>query len=71
MLLELSQARFIAEPVRAWLSESLPKSLWAIAEPYWARGVFDPIDLVATSIGGAMAFYLLTYLTRENGCVRG
>lgn len=65
MLLEISQARIIAEPVMAWLSGLLPRGIWAIAEPYWANGVFDPLDLFATVTGGALALALLIWLPSE------
>lgn len=65
LLLELSQARIIAEPVIAWLSGSLPRNIWTIAEPYWVNGVFDPLDLFATVAGGALALALLIFLPSE------
>lgn len=65
MLLELSQARIIAEPIGAWASESLPESIWTIAESYWTRGVFDPLDLLATIVGGAIAIVLLAFFTNN------
>jgi len=69
MLLELSQARIIAEPIGAWLSESLPESIWTIAEAYWTRGVFDPLDLLATFIGGSIALILMAYLPWRSKCL--
>jgi len=62
MLLELSQARIIAEPIGAKLSESLPNFIWAITESYWTRGVFDSLDLLATIVGGTLALVFLAYL---------
>lgn len=36
-------------------------SVWGVARHYWSRGVFDPIDLVATIVGGLLALGLLSY----------
>jgi hypothetical protein len=69
-LLELSQARIIAEPISAKLSESLPNFIWAIAESYWTRGVFDPLDLLATIVGGTLALVFLAYLPLKSNDVR-
>ena len=70
MLLEISQARIFAESIAVWLSGVLADSLWAIAEPYWTRGVFDPLDLLATVTGGVIALALLAYLPMEKKDVR-
>ena len=67
ILLELSQARIISEQIIAWLSKLLPQSIWAITGPYWTRGVFDPLDLLATFIGGCFVLILLAYLPLEKG----
>ena len=66
ILLEVSQARLIAEPAIAWLSGLLPRGIWVIAEPYWTNGVFDPLDLLATGAGGALALTSLVWLPSEN-----
>jgi hypothetical protein len=70
ILLEISQARIIAEPIGAWLSDSLPKSIWAIAESYWTRGVFDPQDLLATFIGGSISLTLIACIPWRSKDVR-
>lgn len=70
ILLELSQARIIAESIVVWLSDSLPNAVWVIVEPYWSRGVFDPLDLLASVAGGAVALVLLTYLPLRSHDVR-
>jgi len=70
MLLELSQARIIAESIVAWLSVSLPNSVWVIAESYWTRGVFDPLDLLATFIGGSIALTLNSHWPLRSNNVR-
>ena len=63
--LELTQAPFAA----AWLADSLgpmlPASAWGAIGPYWQRGVFDPLDLLATLAGGAVAILLLSRLPTE------
>ena len=63
--LEISQASIVAKPLVSWLSATLPDSTWELVGPYWANGVFDPLDLLATVIGGAIALAVLTYLPRE------
>lgn len=65
LCLEISQASIIAEPLTSWLSAILPNSVWELVGPYWASGVFDPLDLLATLVGGAIALAVLTYLPRE------
>jgi len=34
---------------------------WEMISPYWNRGVFDPLDLIATVVGGLSALTILTY----------
>jgi hypothetical protein len=34
-------------------------------DPYWTRGVFDPLDLAATLAGGLVALVLLARLPAE------
>ncbi|MCP4263495.1 MAG: hypothetical protein GY774_39200 [Planctomycetes bacterium] len=46
----------------------LPESTWGLIGPYWTRGVFDPIDLVATLIGGLTAMFLITRSPMEDNC---
>lgn len=65
LCLEITQAPFIASPIVTWLSETLPTAGWELIGPYWTRGVFDPFDLIATVVGGAIALAVLTYLPRE------
>ena len=65
LCLEITQAAFIASPIVAWLSETLPAPGWELIGPYWTRGVFDPYDLIATGVGGAIAMTILTRLPRE------
>lgn len=67
LFLEISQAAFIATPTSDWLSATLPESIWGLFGPYWQRGVFDPLDLLATLAGGAIALAVLTWLPREKG----
>jgi hypothetical protein len=60
LLLEVSQAQIFATPVTAGLTQILPDSIWRHVGSYWTRGVFDQFDLLATSLGGAIALALLT-----------
>ena len=62
LLLEITQHPVIAEPLVSWLSETLSVSVWGIVGPYWLRGAFDPLDLIATVVGGLIALAVITYL---------
>jgi hypothetical protein len=70
LFLELSQHPIIAESVSDWISTNFPDSIWSLIGPYWSRGVFDPLDLLATLVGGGIALYLLTRLPLEKVNVR-
>ena len=65
MLLELTQLPAIALSISDSLSHSLPASAWSIAEPYWSRGVFDWMDMLATVAGGVVALVLLAIWPME------
>ena len=58
---EISQAGPIAQPLSAGVGSILPDASWALFAPYWERGVFDPFDLLATLLGGALAIAILAY----------
>ena len=66
LLLELSQYPVIAEPLVSWLADTLFVSAWEVIGPYWKRGVFAPLDLVATVAGGVAALTILSYLSTEH-----
>lgn len=69
LLLELSQAQAFAVLIVDWLTEYLPANLLAMVESYWARGTLDPLDLLATLLGGSAALvYIQTITFRENRC---
>jgi hypothetical protein len=70
LLLELTQHPVFAEPLASRLSETLSVSVWEIIGPYWHRGTFDPLDLIATVAGGLIALVILTHSPREikNAC---
>jgi hypothetical protein len=70
LILEFSQHPIIAEAVSGWLRTNFSDSIWTLIGPYWSRGVFDPLDLLATLVGGGIAFYLLTNLSLEKSNVR-
>jgi len=63
--LELTQHPIVTEDLSTWLAAILSESSWELIGPYWARGVFDQLDLVATLIGGFVALALQSYLPRE------
>ncbi|MDH3449026.1 MAG: hypothetical protein OEO18_12870 [Gammaproteobacteria bacterium] len=66
LFLELSQHSIFAESFSSWLITNLVEPIWLIFVPYWTRGVFDPLDLLATLVGGIIALTLLTHLPKEN-----
>jgi hypothetical protein len=61
VLLEISQHPMVVKHLASWLADSSPISTWEMISPYWNRGVFDPLDLIATVAGGLIALALLTY----------
>jgi hypothetical protein len=61
LLLELTQHPIVAKPLSIWLSTNLTTSIWEVVGPYWIRGTFDPIDMLATLVGGLIALALLVY----------
>ena len=61
VLLEISQHPMIAKHLASWLADTLSISTWEMISPYWNRGVFDPLDLIATVVGGLTVLALLTY----------
>ncbi len=65
LLLEFSQYPTLAEPISNYLATFSPESRWEVVLPYWTRGVFDPLDLLTTLVGGFVALALLTYLPME------
>lgn len=54
LLLEISQHQLLAQPLTLWLMDTQYASVREMIGPYWERGVFDPLDLIAT-IAGALA----------------
>jgi len=66
LFLELSQHPIVAEPLVTLLAETLSESSWILVAPYWTHGSFDPLDLLATLVGGSIALALLTHLPKEN-----
>lgn len=65
LILEFSQHPSIAEPLSGYLATAFPDSSWQALLPYWTRGVFDPLDLAATLLGGMIALALLDYLPQR------
>lgn len=66
LCLELSQYPGIAKLISSWLYNISSESIWEFVGPYWSRGVFDPLDLLATLIGGSIALILLGHLPKES-----
>lgn len=63
--LELTQHPVVAQTLVVLLAEGLPAQAWELVGPYWSRGVFDQLDLVATVLGGSFALAVLTCLPME------
>ena len=63
--LELTQHPAIAEPLAAQLEGTLLAPVRELVSPYWTRGAFDQMDLVATVLGGAIALAVITCLPME------
>ena len=61
LALESTQHPLIAVPLTSWLPTILGDSLWTLIGPYWRHGTFDPADLLATVVGGAIALAILAY----------
>jgi hypothetical protein len=64
--LELLQLPALARPLSTWLSANLSESSWEFVYPYWTRGTFDYLDLLATLTGGMIAMVLLTRISASN-----
>ena len=65
LLLEITQHPVIAESIVSWLENTLDVSTWELIGPYWARGAFDPLDIIATVAGGIIALAILTRFPAE------
>jgi len=65
LVLEFSQHPTVAESISIWTRTNFPDSISRLIGPYWTRGAFDRLDLIATLIGGFIALVLLTYLPRD------
>ena len=58
--LEVTQAPVFGARLTAWLEPVVPAAVWNVVGPYWQHGVFDPLDLLATLVGGAIALLALS-----------
>ena len=65
LCMELTQHTIFSESLLTWFPSVLTESTWRFIGSYWAQGIFDPIDLVATLIGGLIALLLIIYLPME------
>jgi len=70
LCLELTQHPIVTGILSSWLTAVLPELFWDFVGPYWTRGTFDRLDLIATLIGGIIALALLTSLPTEVNDVR-
>ena len=64
LLLELTQHPQIAAQLVDWLPGLVNESTWRTIGPYWTRGVFDPMDMLATLAGGSIALLLVARTSR-------
>ena len=71
LILELARHAIVAEKITVVLVDFLPEAATKIIGPYWTRGVFDPLDLVATLIGGLLALFVLSRRLPEKNDVHG
>lgn len=65
LCLETFQHSIVSQPFSTWMQSIMPGSIWSLVGPYWIRGTFDPLDLLATLAGGFVALVLLNYLPTE------
>lgn len=65
LIMEISQHAAPSAWIAGWLPQAVPESIWNLFGPYWEQGVFDPIDLIATLIGGLIALILISRLPIE------
>lgn len=61
LALEVAQADPAAAKLTTWLAPRLPDPAWYMVGPYLERGVFDPLDLFATLVGGSLALAVLSW----------
>ncbi len=61
LALEVAQADQVAATLTTWLAPNLPNPAWNLVGPYLERGVFDPLDLFATLVGGSLALAILSW----------
>ena len=66
LLLELSQLQYFAAKITYWLQDLLSERAWHFIGPYWSRGTFDPLDMLAALAGGLIALFLVTRLPGGN-----
>lgn len=62
LLLELSQHSLFAGAISDLGAEMIPGSAWAVVGPYWSRGIFDPLDVLATLAGCLVALTIISRL---------
>ena len=62
LILELTQHSGIASLFADAVTVLLPVSISEIILPYWSRGSFDWLDLLATAAGGLFALAILRYV---------
>jgi hypothetical protein len=66
LMLELAQHPLITTAVSDRLHDLVTESTWQVIGPYWTRGSFDPLDLLATLVGGGIALALFGASSRKN-----
>jgi len=65
VLLEISQHSYLSARVLSGLGDLLADSSLQLVSPYWSRGTYDPVDLLATLAGGLLATALIVRATKE------
>ena len=70
-VLELTQISVFSKALMTSLPKVLPEQAWQLVGPYWQRGMFDPLDLTATLLGGLITLFLVTQLWgKESHAIR-
>jgi hypothetical protein len=65
LMLELAQHPLVAAPLSDRLYDMVTESTWQVIGPYWTHGSFDPLDLLATLVGGGIALVLFGAASRK------
>ena len=54
-----------AATIVSWLDNNFSASAWEIFRSYLIYGVFDPMDLIATGVGGFSAIFISNFISAK------